>query len=571
MTTPQQKEQFKNIIHQKQTGQNLFMLCIASIIINIFSLAVPLLSLQVYDRIITFQNTGTLQVLCAGVFVCVLLDGIIKIARTSMIQWSTANFENAAYYKTLFHLMSASLSHLQKLSPSEQLHRLSSINKLKNFYGEQSITNLIDIPFVFIFLAFTAYLSGWLALIPISLLTCFCIYTILVGKKIKTTLEEKDTIENARINFISEILTNIHTVKMLGLESAFVRRYENVQSKSTLHTFKLSILTSQSLNIANFFTQIMMISMVSCGSILVLNGYITTGILIACILLCGRIVQPVQRALSYWISYQEYLLAQKKIEDIFSIPTQNKISATKLKEPAGRLEIKNLCFAHKQSAPLFDNLNIIIEPAQTIAISGSIGEGKSTLLKLIAGLYLPQNGEILIDNTPITSFPFSKIPQYVGYLPPESEIFQGSIIDNLTGFRPELKKAALEIAKNLGIDKIVSKLSKGYDTLLFDGAADPITPGLKQRITIARVLINRPRLILFNSADKSLDKEGYNHVFRFLGKLQGQASMILVSNDRNILHLAQDEYILKDGKLSLTNQNILKPVHLVQPLKEFGL
>ncbi len=556
------------------------ILVFSTLIINLFSLVVPLVTLQVYDRILAFQSAGTLQVLCAGVVVVVVLDIFLKLSRSSLIGWTSARFEHTAYSSALAHLMNAKLKSVKAFTPSEHLHKLGAIAKLKSFYSGQSMISLIDMPFVAIFLGFIWYLSGWLVLVPVILLGIFIMYAGVLAANIKKALEMRDHHDDKRINLVSEILENIHTVKMLGLETALVRRHEFLQGQNVHDSHDLSARNAQGYNAAALFTQIMMVAMISIGALMVLQGSITMGVLIACVLLSGRVMQPVQKALSFWISFQEYRLARHKIDALFDLPTQEKLSKNVLKTPKGKLEIKNLCFehdTHKKDAPdsentrplLFDNMNLTLKPGEVIALGGPPGDGKTSLLKLIAGLYEPGSGIVSIDGVETCRIPCGDIPKYVGYLPADADIFQGTILENITSFRPDLNEAALEMASHLGIDKVVSKLSQGYQTLLFDGPADPLTPGMKQRITICRVLVNRPRILLFDFADKSLDKEGYNHVFRLLGQLKGQASMILVSNDRNILHLAREEYLIEDGKLiAKDDSRYSKSEEVLQPLQE---
>lgn len=548
---------------------DLGVLIFASLIINLFSLAVPLVTLQVYDRILSFHSIGTLQVLAAGVTVIVGLEIILKLCRSSMIGWASARFEHAAFTGIMEHLMRAKLAALKTFSPGEQLHRISAIAKLKSFYSGQSLISLIDLPFVVVFLGFIVYLSGWLVLVPVVLLICFGAYAVYLGQNMKKALLLRDRDDDTRINFISEILDHVHTVKMLGLESVFQRRHEALQAQNIHDSYVLSEQNAQGYNAASLFTQIMMVTMVSIGAVIVLNGQMTMGVLIACVLLSGRVMQPVQRALSFWVGFQEYRLAKEKMDELFALPAQTPVPADALKPPKGKLDIKKLGFSYGDKEPLFQGLSLKLAPGKTIALVGIPGDGKTTLMKLIAGLYEPTSGEISIDGVPAAHIPKGALANYVGYLPPDAEIFQGTIMENLTAFRPELEAQALEIAAYLGIDKVVSKLAAGYQTRLFDGPADPITPGMKQRIAIARVLTNKPRILLFDHADKSLDKEGYNHLFRLLGQLKGQATMILVSNDRNILHLAQEEYIIHEGALVLVDdETVSKSGDIVRPFKE---
>lgn len=547
---------------------DIVLLIFCSLIINLFSLAVPLVTLQVYDRILSFQSIGTLQVLTAGVAVIVLLDIVLKICRSSIIGWTSARFEHAAFTGVLEHLMRTKLSALKTFSPGEQLHRISAIAKLKSFYSGQSLISLIDLPFVAVFLGFIAYLSGPLVLMPIALLMLFGAYAALLGRSMKRALLLRDADDDKRINFISEILDNIHTVKMLGLEQAFQRRHEALQGESIHDSHILSEQNAQGYNAASLFTQIMMVAMVSIGALMVLSGSMTMGVLIACVLLSGRVMQPVQRALSFWIGFQEYRLAKSKIDELFNLPEQKVVGADTLKTPKGKLEIKGLGFAYGEKDPVFKGLNLKLSPGKAIALVGPPGDGKTTLMKLMAGLYEPNSGQILIDGTEVSETPKGELANYVGYLPSDADIFQGTIMENITGFRPELEDQALEIAGYLGIDRVVSKLAAGYQTKLFDGPADPITPGMKQRVTLARVLANKPRILLFDHADKSLDKDGYNHLFRLLGQLKGQATMVLVSNDRNVLHLSQEEYLIEDGQVRLDEGQYNKSGDVVRPFKE---
>jgi ATP-binding cassette subfamily C protein LapB len=551
-------------------GADILILIFASLIINLFALAVPLVTLQVYDRILSFQSEGTLQVLCAGVFVVVVLDIFIRGSRSSMIGWASARFEHKAYMRTLTHLLSANLTDVKKFSYGEQLHKLSAIAKLKGFYSGQSLINLIDLPFVAIFIGFIAYIAGALVIVPLVLLTLFTLYAISLGRSMKKTLELRNADDDSRTNFTSEILDKVHTVKMLGMEESCGRYHDALQGQNIYESHALNAKNAQSYNASSLFTQIMMVSMITVGAVMALDGQITMGVLIACVLLSGRIMQPLQRALLFWVSFQEYRLAKEKIDELFVLPMPAKINQAELKAPRGKLEIKNLEFSYNDSSSsVFDGLSLSLKSGKAISLGGFPGDGKSTLMKLIAGLHPPDKGQILIDGMDASAIPSSDIAKYVGYLSPQAEIFQGTIMDNLTGFRTEREDEAREMANYLGIDRVVSKLSHGYQTELFDGPADPLTPGMKQRISIARVLVNRPRILLFDYADKSLDREGYNHLFKLLGQLKGQATMILASNDRNIVHLAEDEYVLEHGKLiAMDVSSFSKNSNLAQPLKE---
>ncbi len=539
--------------------RRFLFLVMTTFVINLFSLAVPLFTLQVYDRILSFQSYGTLNVLAVGVIVVVVLDVILKTCRNHIIGWASATFENAAYNFTLNHLLNLRHNKTKSVSPSEQLNQIDNIARLKSFYSGHALVNIIDLPFVLVFLGFIAYFSVTLFLISVLLLTFFAIYALFIGVKIKKTLQNKDLNDDERISFTTEILNNIHTVKMLGLENAFHRQHEHLQSENILTSYNLSEENAHSYNVASLFTQTMMVAMVSIGALLVLDGDLTMGVLIACVLLSGRVMQPIQKALTFWVSYQEHKIAKDKLEALLSLPVRqyNPIDEDHLAK--GKLHLKAVNYSEIDGGqPLLKDINLRLSPGSAIALVGTPSKEKTTFMHLILGLISPDEGSVQVDNIEAATIPPSDIAKYVGYLSADTEIFQGTIMDNITSFRPNLETQAIEMSKYLGIDKVVSKLANGYQTMLFDGQADPITPGMKQRITIARILINRPRIVLFDFADRSLDKEGYNHVFKLLGQIKGQATLVLASNDKNIIQLADQEYSFEDGSLLAVRKKRVK-------------
>jgi ATP-binding cassette subfamily C protein LapB len=199
---------------------------------------------------------------------------------------------------------------------------------------------------------------------------------------------------------------------------------------------------------------------------------------------------------------------------------------------------------------LIDGVSLRLEPGVTVAIQGPNGSGKSTLLKLIAGIYLPNAGSVLVDNVPPGTFRSEELPRRVGYMATEGEVFRGTIRDNITRFGEESMDRALEIARLLKVDRDVARLPDGFDTMLEGATAERIPPGLRQRIALTRTLAAKPRLLLFDNADRSLDEEGYQLLHSLLGRLHGKATIIIVSDDANLCTLADRNYHFENGRLT---------------------
>lgn len=534
-------------------------LILASLSINLLALALPIMTLQVYDRILVNENIATLYVLATGVCVVVVMEVILRLGRAYVITWASAVYEHVIACNAMRYMLAADLSSLEKTEQGEQLQRIAGITKLREFFGGQALTILIDLPFVLIFLGVIAYLSGVLVLVPIVLLSVFVLIAFSVGKELKETLMHREKLDELRMGFIIETLNGIHTVKSLGIETLFQRRYENLQKQTSLANYSVTKQTNKAINFGALFTQGMIIGIIGFGAPLAMQGQLTLGSLIACVLLSGRIMQPVQRTLGVWTRYQDFKLALDKIIDVFDLPTHARSIPSELSKNEGRVEISNLCFSYGQDEPLlFNNLNLSLEPGQSISISDDYSSGKTSLLRIMAGLYKPLRGKVLVDGIESMRYPARMLIKRIGYLAMEGTIFRGTIWENLTAFGGLQEDKVLELVRLLGLDKEISKLPAGYETRLEGSTADPIPPGVKQRITIARVLASKPKVILFDNADRALDKEGYNQVYRLLARLKGKVTMIIVTNDRNIMGLAQHEYVLEEQTLKLRSPDILE-------------
>lgn len=170
-------------------------------------------------------------------------------------------------------------------------------------------------------------------------------------------------------------------------------------------------------------------------------------------------------------------------------------------------------------------------------------------MRLIAGVAEATEGMVLVDDVPASYYPSEELVKHVGYISAETVIFQGTILENITAFDDRMESRALELVRMLNLDKEIAMMPKGYETQVTDGIADIVAPGIKQRMAIARVLLHKPKIILFHNADRGLDREGYSLLIKFLNLLKGKATMIIVTEDHNINRLADKHYLLKDGKL----------------------
>jgi len=534
-------------------GGNSFYLLLSTLVINLLALAMPVMMLQTYDRILPSHGLGTLILLISGVACAVVLEVGLRLARSYLTGWAGAVFEHKTCCAAMLHLLNADVQKFEEQGAGTYIQKMAAISRLRSFYSGQALMTMVDLPFVLTFLFLIAYIGGNLVFVPLTLFVFFCLISWLVGIRLKKEVTEQNFSDKIRYNFLIETLTGIHTIKSQGLEKFFFRRNDRLQNRISSAHFQVALSNNIALSSGTLLGQIMTVSVVSYGAIKVLNGDMGTGGLAACLLLSGRVMQPVQRALGLWTRFQSFFIDRKELEDIFALSRSTYSGTKNLMVPTGLISCRNMTFSYSQGKPpLFKNLNLSLNAGQSISLVGVQGAGKSTFLHLLTGLLIPTGGKITIDGAEPSQVDPVQLPSHIGYLPEKGAIFHGTILENLTFFGTIPEEDALLAAKHLGVSEAVALLPNGFQTTLTDSVTDPIPPGLKQRIAIARSLATRPRVILFANADRGLDREGYNLVFKTLGRLKNHTTMILVSDDRNILRLADKEYYIVDGQLQET-------------------
>lgn len=526
-------------------------LIVSSLAINMLSLMLPLATLQVYDRIVGRHGDGTLDMLFFLVLFAAGLEVVLRIARSYIVDWAGAVHEHSMDCYALNHLLNSDLKNLNKDSVGENIQNLYAIGKMREFFNGQAFITILDLPFIGIFLLLIAYLGGWLVLVVLALLISYALFVVSHSEKLKEHIIARNDRDNTRYNFLIETLNGIHTVKSFGLEEVFLRRYQNLTYRTSLTNYKIAQDNLSAVDHGAKFSSIMTIALVTFGAPLAVYNYVTMGTLIACIILAGRLMQPVQRAFALWTRMQEHMINEERVRKIFKLPIVQKVQTSSIQISKGLLEMKKLSFGFKEGKDslLLQDVDLEIEAGSCIAITGSDNSGRSTTMKLLAGLYMPTKGEILLDGVAIHKYPSRALVEHIGYLPAQGAIYEGTIRDNITRFGDIPLGQAIEIAALLGIDKEVAKMPAGYDTEINGQNTDNITPGLRQRIAIARAIACKPKLILFDHADRSLDREGYNLIYKLLGKLKHKATIVIISQDMNLLKLVDNLYVIEDKKL----------------------
>lgn len=525
----------------------------SSLVINILSLALPMVLLQVYDRLIPNQALNTLSILIVGLIIVLIMDALLRTARAYLVGWIGAKYEHETGCGAMKNIMHGNLSELESVASGEQLDRLNAIDSIRDFYGSQASLAIMDLPFVLLFLGILWYIGGALIVVPVLLLVLLGYIAFQLGIHLRGAIEEDTQWEDRKYSFIIEVLRGVHSVKSMAMESLMDRRYEKLMESCSKSSYNVIYLNSLAQGIGTTFSQFTMVTVASIGSLLVINNEITLGALAASILLAGRTVQPLLRALGIWTRFQHIQIAHDKLSLLQDI-TQERPDETEEIERIDTLELKDFGFKYNEDDEFaLKNINLKLKHGDIIGIRGGNSSGKSTLLWAMMGGLKPTNGELLVNGDAPEKYSTNSLRSKIAYLPSHPIMFQGTILDNLTMFQGDDKiDSVMKAAEHMDLNQILVRMPEGFETMVGDASQNELPAGIVQRIAIVRALASNPDVILFDEANSGLDNNADEDLKNLMAELKGKCTIVLVSFRPSLLKLADRIYDLKDGELKLS-------------------
>ncbi len=529
----------------------------ASFSINLLSLALPIVILQVYDRILPNAALPSFVALILGLCGVVLAEGVLRICRSYVMSWTGAKFEHATATAAFDRILSADLREFEREEPGSYLDRLQGLDGLREYYSGQAALVLVDLPYVILYIGLIWFIAGWLVVIPLILLVVFAVFALLVGQRMRAAMRRRSETDERRYNFIIEALSGIHTIKSMAMEPAMQRRYERLQSQSAEAVYDLSQISSISQGLGSTFGQIAMVAIVCTGAFSVIDNTLTIGALAASTMLAGRALQPILRSMGLWTQFQGIRLAKQRLEAVFALkPEGEKSQAGVAKKEAppfsGKISLQNVSFQFAEGMPMMlDDVSLDIQPGEAIGITGDNGSGKSTILNLIMGVVRPTMGKILVDEEDIAELDPVSLRAQIGYMPQNGGLFRGTLLDNLTMFRDgEAIERAIDLSRAIGLEDVITRMPRGLDTRLGESSVETLPDGVRQRIIIVRALVGLPPIVLFDNASASLDQASDRRLSTVLERYRGARTMIIVSHRPSLLRLCDRCFRIEEGKLN---------------------
>jgi ATP-binding cassette subfamily B protein len=558
---PTDFETLKGIFRVPEFRRVLPGLALSTLLINLFGFALPLGILQFMDRVVINQSYHTLTLLTIGIVVAMLLEMALRLANSHVAGWLGARHEHALGMNAVQRLMSVQLRVLEMEDPIKHAERVRSAGMVARFYTSQSALLLFELPFAVLFLFIILLIDVWVLIVVLALLVAFTIISTRLGFWLRGMMENRHKIDDRRYSFLVDMFNGMRTVKTHAMEAQMERRYEMLQASNANIREQLAYGNAISGVSSLMFSSVMIICVVSVGAWGVIDGRMTPGELAACMLLSVRALQPLRRSLAVWVQFQSYRTAQDRLQEIEDMPIAESQSSRQMPPLADSIELRDVVVLNHQGTSVLDQLSLRIKAGECVAIRGASGSGKTCLMTILNGLDQPSSGQVLVDQTPLTDYDTDSVQMRMALLPQKSQILSGTILENITMFDDSRNDAAIDLAKQLGIDSIVAGLKLGYETPLGEGSAESIPQGVRQLISIARALVTDPDVILLDEANLSLDMKADQQVRELLERRKGKTTLILVTPRPSYLSMADRVFTLKDGKLLLatgtqTNQVI---------------
>ncbi|WP_421899400.1 peptidase domain-containing ABC transporter [Maridesulfovibrio sp.] len=529
-----------------------FDLFLASICINVLGLALPIVLMQVYDRIVPTRATSTLLWLVAGFLVALLLETILRLSRSTITNWMSARFEHSIAHSCVARWINCVLDDFEKDGAGVHLDRLRAVNTLRSFYAGQAFQLMLDLPFAFIFLAVAGFLGGWQVAAYLAGVAALFLFTItFIRRRYSRSRLKQKTQADRRYNFLVEALSGIHAVKALTLEESMLRRHERLEADAARLDYDVIFVGNLPVNLGNLFSQINLFGVLFIGGTLAISGQITLGSLAGCTLLSGRFFQPFRALATFWVRHADIEIAKDQIKSIVDLREESDSEKSCLPaEIKGKIVLNKVLYSHENDGEeIFREFNMLVQNGEMVCIKTESSRSPTLLLNMIYGVIKPDNGQVFIDGHDLSEFCHSDYQGRMEYLPQQGTLFNGTIFDNLTLFNPANRQLALDAAALLQLDSVLSELPLGYETKVGNRLYEFLPSGVVQRICLARALTVRPRILLLDRVNEAMDQDSEQLFFWLMSKLKGNCTIVMVTSNPVLHSMADSVYSIVGGRL----------------------
>jgi len=524
---------------------------LGSFLINLFALVSPLFVMNVYDRVVPNNATETLWVLAIGVTIAMIFDFIIKSLRGYFIDLAGKKVDvtlSAQIYEKVMGLK----MFVRPTSVGAFANNLRAFEGIRDFITSATVSTLVDLPFVILFLIVITWVGGPLVFVPLAGIPIVILYSIFIQNSLQEAVDHTFRGASQKNAMLIESLTAMETIKSLGAEGVMQRKWESAVGYISTWSLRSRLLSSSSVNVATLVQQMSMVAIVVFGVYLIGDGELTTGGLIASVMLTGRALAPTGQLANLATQYHQSKAGLHSLNDIMKLPVERPIEKKYIHRPSfdGAVTLQEVNFAYPNcEEKSLANISFNIKKGEHVALIGRIGSGKTTVEKLLMGLYEPQEGAIRIDGIDARQIDPVDLRRNIGYVPQDITLFYGSVRDNIVYAMPNADdEAVLRAARIAGVNDFVDRHPMGFDMPVGE-RGEGLSGGQRQAVAIARALLLDPPILLMDEPSNSMDNSTEEQLKQRLTEVIKEKTLILVTHRASLLSFVNRLIVLDNGKL----------------------
>ncbi len=523
---------------------------IASLLTNVFMIFGPLFTMNVYDRVVPNDAFDTLWVLATGIGVMYLLDMTMKLTRTYFLELASKKNDVIMSSKIFEKVLDIKMS-VKPQSVGSFANNIKEFDHLKNFFTTSTMVAFIDIPFSVIFLSVIYFLGGNIVFIPLAIVTIVTTYVLIVRKPLYRSIEETNQASANKNSILIESLVNLETIKTMNYHGRSQWNWEEATGEIANKSIKTKVMSSSIPIITQFFVQLNTIMVVIYGVYQISDKVMTMGALIAINMLSQRAIAPMSQITSLLSSLEQTKVSYNTLENIMNLPTERQDGKKFVERPSfsGLIEFKNVSFSYPGEEKMaLSDVSFTIKPGEKVAIIGRIGSGKSTIAKLLLGLYEPTKGDILIDGIDIKQINPADLRRNIAYVAQDITLFRGTLKENLVIRAPHVEDDAIIRASKIAcVNEFTDIHPLGYEMQVGEGGTG-LSGGQRQSISIARSLLIDSPIMLFDEPSSMMDSQTEKKVMKNIRENIHDKTLILITHKNSLLENANRVIVMHNSK-----------------------
>ncbi len=520
-------------------------------IINLVALSVPLVIMLIYDKVIGAKSIDALPMILSGAALLIIADLVMRYFRANLLGRVAGRMDYLIGVETFKKMLYMPPLNIEQSTIHAQLSQLKQFDAVRDFFTGQNVSIVLELPFVLLFLLVIAVLAGPVAFVPVVMIAVYAVAGLLLVPRINRKVTRAGFGRTTKQRMILQSLAGRKEINAIGGENVWRQRFREVSGDAVMANYETFVLNAVMNNLAQMIMALSALAVLALGALQVIDGTMTIGALIATMALVWRVLSPLQGIFLAISRFQQTIKSMRQINQLMKFPEERTTASTGLVLPEiqGHVWFNGVSFRYgPQQNPALLGVSMTIEPGELVAIVGNTGSGKSTLMKMIAGMYQPQGGTIMIDGLDLRQLNIIELRRKIAYVPQQTQVFHGSIAQNMRLANGLASDEDLRLAaEKAGILEDILALPDGFATRLSDNAAEQYPPGFLRALSIARALVSKSRIILFDEPGASLDYESDQRFVQQLKGLKGHSTLVMVSHRPSHIRLADKVILLHQG------------------------